>query len=61
MGRDSVVGIVTLYGLGCLWVKSQWDEIFRIVQTSPETHPASYRMGTGYTVFQKELCNFESL
>jgi hypothetical protein len=44
MGRDSVVGIVTLYGLDCPGIKSRWDEIFRIVQTSPETHPASYTM-----------------
>jgi hypothetical protein len=47
MGRDSVMVIVTLYGLDCPGIKSRWDEIFRIVQTGPETHPASYTMGTG--------------
>jgi len=49
MGRDSVVGILTLYGLNCQGIKSRWDVIFRMVQTSPGTHPASYTMGTEST------------
>ena len=47
--RDSSVGIATCYGL-----RRSGDPIpvgarlFALVQTSPEAHPASYTMGTGY-------------
>jgi hypothetical protein len=49
MGRDGVVGIVTLYGLDCPGIKSRWDEIFRVVQTSPEYPPSL--LYNGYRVY----------
>jgi hypothetical protein len=44
VGRDSVVGIATRYGLGGLGIESRWGA--RFIQTGPEAHPASCTMGT---------------
>ena len=41
MGRDSVVGIATHYGL------NGPGDIFRTRPTGPGAHPASYTTGTG--------------
>ena len=47
-GRDSSVGIATLYGLDGPGVESRWGARFSApVQTGSEAHPASYTMGTG--------------
>jgi hypothetical protein len=46
MGRNSVVGIETRYGLDNPGIESQWGEIFRTHQTGPGVHPASYTVGT---------------
>jgi hypothetical protein len=48
MGRDSAVGIVTVYGLDGPGIESQWGARFSAsVQTTHGTHSASYTMGTG--------------
>ena len=49
MGRDSSVGIFTLYGMDGPGTESRWGggEIFCIRPDRPGTHPASYTMGTG--------------
>jgi hypothetical protein len=48
VGWDSIVGIVTCYGLDGLGIESQWGaRFFAPVQTGPGAHPASYTMGTG--------------
>jgi hypothetical protein len=47
MGRDSVVGIATRYGLDSSGIESWWGARFSApVQTDPGAHPASYTMGT---------------
>ena len=46
--RDSSVGIATGYGLDGPGIESRWEARFSApVQTGPEAHPASYKMGTG--------------
>jgi hypothetical protein len=48
MGRDSVVGITNVYGLGGPVIESRCGARFSSpVQTGPGTHPACYTMGTG--------------
>jgi len=48
MGRDSSVGIATLYGLDGPGIESLWVARFSaLAQTGPRAHPASYTMGTG--------------
>ena len=48
MGRDSLVGIATCYGLGGPGIESGGGARFSAsVQTGPGAHPASYTMGTG--------------
>jgi hypothetical protein len=48
LGRDSVVGIATCYGLDGPGIESQWGRGFpHPSKTSPGAHPASYTMGTG--------------
>ena len=48
VGRDSIVSIVTRYGLDGPGMESQWGARFSApVQTRPGAHPASYTMGTG--------------
>jgi hypothetical protein len=48
VGRDSVTGIATCYGLDSLEIKSWREARFSApVQTGPGTHPGSYTMGTG--------------
>ena len=48
MGRDSVVVIVTRYGLDGPGIDSQREARFSAtVQTGLVAHPASYTMGTG--------------
>jgi len=48
MGQDSVVGIVTRYGLDGPGIESQWGARFSApVQAGPGAHPASCTMGTG--------------
>ena len=48
MGRDSVVGITTRYGLDGPGIESQWGARFSApVQNGPGAYPASYTMGTG--------------
>jgi hypothetical protein len=44
VGRDSSVGIVTRYGLGGPEIQSRWWWDF---PQPVQTHPASYKMGTG--------------
>ena len=47
-GPGSVVGIATAYGLDGPGIESRWGERFSApVQTGPEAHPASCKMGTG--------------
>ena len=49
MGRDSLVGIATRYGLDGPGIESRWEMRFSAtVQTGPEAYPASYTMGTGF-------------
>jgi len=49
VGRDSSVGIATLYGLDGPGIESRWGARFSApVQTGPGAHPASYTMGTGF-------------
>ena len=47
--RDSSVGIATRYGLDGPEVESLWGwaRFSTVVQTGPETRPASYTMGAG--------------
>jgi len=53
---DSSVGIATRYGLDGPGIESRWDARFSApVQTGPETHPASYTMGTGSFLGIKRL------
>ena len=49
VGRDSVVGIATCYGLDGPGIESRWGgaRFSAPVQTGPEDHPASYTMDTG--------------
>ena len=48
MGRDISVGIATRYGLDGPGIESQWGRDFRNPSwPPPETHLASYTMGTG--------------
>ena len=46
-GPGSVVSIATGYGLDGPKIESRWGRDFPPVQTGPETHPASFKMGTG--------------
>jgi hypothetical protein len=49
MGRDSVVGIATRYGLDGREIESRWGAGFSApVQTDPGAHQASCTMGTGF-------------
>ena len=48
MGRDSSVGIATVYGLDGPGIESRWGARFSApVQTGPGAHPASCTTGTG--------------
>jgi len=48
LGRDSVVGIATRYGLDGPGIESRWGTRFSApVQTCHEAHPASWTMGKG--------------
>jgi len=48
VGRDSVVGIATRYGMNGPGIESRWGARFSApVLTDPGTHPASYTMGAG--------------
>jgi hypothetical protein len=48
VGRDSSVGIATVYGLDVPRIEYRWEARFPApVQTGSEPHPASYTMGTG--------------
>jgi len=48
MGRNSVFGIATLYGLDGAGIEFRcWREFSVSVQTGPRAHPASYAMGAG--------------
>jgi hypothetical protein len=48
VGRESVVGIATRYGLDGPGMVSRWGgEISRTVQTGPGARPAYYTMDTG--------------
>jgi hypothetical protein len=48
MGRDSLVGIATRYGLDGPGIESRWGAIFSApFQTGPRANPASYTVGTG--------------
>jgi hypothetical protein len=48
VGRYSVVGVATRYGLDGPGIESRWGARFSApVQTGPGNHPASYTMGTG--------------
>jgi len=54
-GPGSSVGIATGYGLGDPGIESRWGTRFYApVQTGPETHPASCKMGTGAFLGGKE-------
>ena len=45
-GRDSSVGIATLYGLDGPGIESRWGMRFSApIQTGPGAHPASYTIG----------------
>jgi hypothetical protein len=47
VGRDSVVGIATRYGMDGLGIESQWGARFSApVQTGPGAQPASCTVGT---------------
>ena len=47
MGRDSVAGTVTRYGLDGPGIESRWGARFSApVQTGPGAQPAPYTMGT---------------
>jgi len=49
VGRDSLVGIATRYGLDGPEIESRWGAKFSsAVQTGPGTHPAACTMGTGF-------------
>ena len=55
MGRDSVVGIVTRFGLGVPEIGSRWGARFSApVQTGPRTHPASCIKGTVFLPGEKQ-------
>ena len=48
VGRDSVGGIATRYGLDGPGIESRWGSRFSApVQTGSEAHSASYTMSTG--------------
>jgi len=54
-GPGSSVGTATGYGLGDPGIESRWGTRFYApVQTGPETHPASCKMGTGAFLGGKE-------
>jgi len=46
-GPGSLVGKAADYGLNGLGSNLGGDEIFQPVQTGPQAHPASCKMGTG--------------
>ena len=47
VGRDSVCGIATRYGLHSPGTESRWKARFSApAQASPESHPASYKIST---------------
>ena len=47
-GPGSVIGIATAYGLEGPGIESRWGARFSApVQTDPDAHPASCKMGTG--------------
>ena len=46
-GPGSSVGIVTELRVGRFGIESRWGRDFPPVQTGPEAHPASCKMGTG--------------
>jgi hypothetical protein len=49
VGRDSSVGIPTLYGLDGPWIEAQWRRDFpHPSRQALMAHPASYTMGTGF-------------
>jgi hypothetical protein len=54
MGRDSLVGIATGYGLDGPGSNPGGDEILPHVKTGPATHPASCTMGTGSLPWVKQ-------
>jgi hypothetical protein len=48
MGQDSIVGIVTFYGLEGRGIESGWGARFSApIQNGLGAHPASCTMGTG--------------
>ena len=47
MGLDSIVSIVTRYGLDGLGIEFRWGGFSTTVHTGPGVRPASYTMGTG--------------
>ena len=48
-GPGSSVGIATSYRLDGLGIETRWGTRFSSpVQTGPEAHPASCKMGTGF-------------
>jgi hypothetical protein len=47
MGRDSLVGIATSYGLDGQGIGPVGARFFAHFQTGPGAHPASSTMGTG--------------
>jgi hypothetical protein len=48
MGRNSVVGIGTCYGLGGPGIKSRWGrDLLHPSRPALGPHPTSYTMGTG--------------
>jgi len=50
VGRDSIVGITTPYGLEGNEIETRWRSTFYApVQTGPGVHQASYTMGTGFS------------
>jgi hypothetical protein len=49
MGWDISVGIATRYGLDGPGIQYRWGAKFSAtVQNAPETHPTTYKMGTGF-------------
>ena len=46
-GSGSSVGIATELRAGRFGIESPWGRYFPLVQTGPEAHPASCKMGTG--------------
>jgi hypothetical protein len=48
LGRDSVVGIATTYGLIVRGSSPHGDEVSESIQTEPEAHSDSYAVSNGY-------------